>query len=103
MNAGSVFSHLWSSSRKATFRVSSQMSFAAISTSLAGNSQFAFLIFASVHDFGGLARPFSARRNLGNTYLSAALALAGSAGSVAPPVARAGAQVRVEVPPVTMG
>jgi hypothetical protein len=36
-------------------------------------------------------------------YLSAALALACSAGSVAPPVARAGAQARVAVPPVTIG
>jgi hypothetical protein len=84
-------------------RVSSQMSFAAISTSSAGISQVAFLIFASVLDSRGWRDRFRNAVTSRQTYLSAALALAGSAGSVAPPVARAGAQVRVEVPPVTMG
>ena len=67
------------------------------------NSQFAFSIFASVLGSRGWRARFRHAVTSRQTYLSAALALAGSAGSVAPPVARAGTQVRVEVPPVTMG
>ena len=51
----------------------------------------------------GVAPVFGAPHPWQQTYRSAALALAGSKGSVAPPVARAGAQGRVEVPPVTIG
>jgi len=67
------------------------------------NFQFAFLVSTSVLDSRGWRAGFRHAVTSRQTYLSAALALAGSAGSVAPPVARAGAQVRVEVPPVTMG